>query len=146
MLNVDACRNEIYDLLDKTKPTTICDAVFDSEKDFPILSKKLNMICGEISQVEDEPCSVCKRKLIDWLLKEHKQSDIDWQSVPVNTLVWVWDEECERKVIRCLSHVKNDEFYCFLDGKHGRTGEQVKAWKYCELAVEVDEIKYRKVK
>lgn len=109
---------------------------------------------GRICECGEVPCSLCifyeysgcAIAFKKWLNSEYKESEIDWEKVPVDTPVLVWDDNKEKLKRRYFSaYVKSDSLYeTFNDGATSWTTCATSRWKHCELAKVEDKQKYAK--
>lgn len=87
-------------------------------------------------------CIACGTALQIWLEEEYEEPEVDWDNVPVGTLVRVRDSEDEKWSWQRFKYISDTiPTHRFVTYDHGRTHETVyaciKHWKYCELAEEV---------
>lgn len=66
----------------------------------------------------------------DW---PNPPKQFDWTKVPVDTPVWVRQNNDEHWVERHFSNYKNDKFYCWDDGKTSHTEKYKTNWKEYSL-------------
>nr|DAR56376.1 MAG TPA: hypothetical protein [Caudoviricetes sp.] len=88
-------------------------------------------------------CVTCGTALQLWLDEEYEEPEVDWDNVPVDTLVRVRDskdEEWELQYFKCTSEIIPDHrFEAWGDGTTSKTTHgHIRHWKYCEL-VEVED-------
>ena len=90
-------------------------------------------------------CPWCAIMLDLWLDEEYKEPPkpkVDWDNVPVDTLVRVRNDEDSPWVLQYFKEFDEERNYKFLAWSNGRTsktaGGRRTGWKYCEL-VEGDE-------
>lgn len=87
-------------------------------------------------------CIACGTALQLWLDEEYKDPEVDWNNVPVDTLVRVRnseDEDWTPQYLKCISDIIPDhKFEAWDDGRTSKTTDGIiKHWKYCEVAEEV---------
>lgn len=93
--------------------------------------------CGETD------CPACTTALQLWLDEEYKGPEVDWDKVPVDTLVRVRDREEQEWILMYFKGISDSDrahrFVTWCDGATSKTacGGDYMMWKYCELAEEV---------
>lgn len=96
----------------------------------------------------DFHCKSCSDGIKEWANSEYKELVIDWDKVPVDTPVLVWDTDDKNKKKRYYAGL-NDEYYmAFNNGTtswSSGSGKETSLWFNCELAREKDIQKYRKM-
>lgn len=102
---------------------------------FQMFGKDLESFCGETS------CVDCATALQLWLDEEYEETEVDWDNVPVDTLVRVRDHERKDWNLRYFKGIDNsssDRFMVWTAGATSVTAEgSYTNWKYCELVEEV---------
>lgn len=89
-------------------------------------------------------CVACGTALQIWLDEEYEESKVDWNKVPVDTLVRVRNRKENEWVMRYFKGIDEKrtsyKFLVWTDGKTSKTvgGFGMETWKYCEL-VEVED-------
>ena len=89
-------------------------------------------------------CVACGTALQIWLDEEYEESKVDWNKVPVDTLVRVRNRKENEWVMRYFKGIDERrtsyKFLVWTDGKTSKTvgGFGMETWKYCEL-VEVED-------
>ena len=87
-------------------------------------------------------CVTCGTALQLWLDEEYEEPEVDWNNVPVDTLVRVRNDEDSPWVMQYFKEFDEERNYKFLTWSNGRTsktaGGRRTGWKYCEL-VEVED-------
>ena len=87
-------------------------------------------------------CEDCTKAFVFWLDEEYEESpkpEVDWENVPVDTLVRVRDRDEQEWTLMYFKGVSNrDPSYKFLtwcDGATSKTasGGDYVGWRYCEL-------------
>lgn len=94
-------------------------------------------------------CGWCKFLVDLWLDEEYEEppkSEVDWNNVPVDTLVRVRDHESEDWNLRYFKRFEPNwlpHFVTWVDGKTSKTVDYFAAeeWKYCELVEDEDDDK-----
>lgn len=107
------------------------------------INKRGNAFFMDIDATLDEPN--CRTAFKDWLDSEYKETEIDWDKVPVDTPVFVWGDN--RKTLKedIFRLMKSDSLYeTFDNGATSWTACTTSRWKHCELAKVEDKQKYAK--
>ena len=114
---------------------------------------------GKLIQCGEIPCGYCmfyKRapKCADafekWLNFEYKQPEIDWNKVPVDTPVFVWNDCSSKREKRYFKLIEPElkilSYETFTGGRTSwsNDGNATEVWRHCELAREEDKQKYAK--
>lgn len=91
-------------------------------------------------------CPWCAVMLGLWLDEEYiepQKPEVDWNNVPVDTLVRVRNDEDSPWVLQYFKEFDEERNYKFLAWSNGRTsktaGGRRTGWKYCELVEEEDD-------
>lgn len=93
-------------------------------------------------------CPWCIIMLELWLDEEYKEPqkpEVDWDNVPVDTLVRVRDREDQEWTLMYFKGISNfdpgHKFATWCDGATSKTacGGDYVSWKYCELVEDEDE-------
>lgn len=90
-------------------------------------------------------CHFCPTALQLWLdeeQEEYEEPEVDWDNVPVDTLVRVRNSEDEGWTLQYFKGISDTipdhKFEAWDDGRTSKTTDGIiKHWKYCELAEEV---------
>lgn len=134
MKNREKYREEILENAAYQK-REICD--FKRKEMFPHFGKEDG--CTGIS------CSWCSILTDLWLDEEYvepKKPEVDWDNVPIDTLVRVRDFEDDAWVLRYFSKYRKDDELRYVTFYMGTTSVTAKGsveyWRYCEL-VEVED-------
>ena len=132
----------------------------DKVKDIFAGSFAVNKETGEVLKCENLPCRLClfgesgdrcgeeRLKWLDQLVVDWDK-DIDWEKVPVDTPVIVWNSDnCSDNCSynRYFSGIKDERFGAYADGRtswSSITG-QICYWYHCKLYRPEDVEKYRK--
>ena len=92
-------------------------------------------ICGNLE------CYTCTKMFAFWLDEEYEEPpkpEVDWNKVPVDTLVQVRDDENDKWALRYFKWFVRGHrtpFVTWADGATSKTAEAcTEYWKYCELA------------
>lgn len=95
-------------------------------------------VCGNLE------CYTCANLFAFWLDEEYEDPKVDWNNVPVDTLVRVRDREEQEWTLMYFKGISDydraHKFATWCDGATSKTasgGDYVR-WKYCEL-VEVED-------
>nr|WP_142411409.1 hypothetical protein [Clostridium sp. Marseille-P7770] len=93
----------------------------------------------------DFHCDTCTEELKEWANSEYKELEIDWERVPVDTPVLVWDFDDRAKRRRYYAGRNGIKFMAFDFGATSWScDEKTSSWFNCELARKEDIKKYRK--
>lgn len=88
-------------------------------------------------------CHFCPTVLQLWLDEECKIPEVDWENVPVDTLVRVRDHESKDWNLRYFKGIDNRNSYRFMVWSAGATSVTAEGsymnWKYCELVEDKDD-------
>ena len=96
-------------------------------------------VCGGMS------CHACEAMFALWLDEEYVEPpkpEIDWDNVPVDTLVRVRDNKNDKWALRYFCEWKENGVYMtFPNGRTSKTAKYYtkEIWKYCELVEDEDE-------
>ena len=92
--------------------------------------------CNRIDCVR---CSVVRAL---WLLEEyeeHKEPEIDWSKVEVDTPILVRDHENQEWDARHFAKYENETIYAWDSGRTSWSGDSVTEWKYAKLVESEEE-------
>lgn len=133
MKNREKYKNELMDVI--KMDGRICGFV-KKHSVFQMLGKDRESFCGETS------CIKCATVLQIWLDEEYEEPKVDWESVPVDTLVRVRDREDQEWILRYFKGIEDENSICryavYASGATSKTANNgYMCWKYCELAEEV---------
>lgn len=96
----------------------------------------------------DWSCGICGTAFAFWLDEEYKEppkSEVDWDKVPVDTLVRVRDGEYEKWRLRYFSGFFEYDSLKYATWNSGRTSKTAEGtddfttWRYCELVEEEED-------
>lgn len=141
MKNREKYKNELMDVI-KTDGR-ICGFVMKHDV-FRMFGKDEESFC-EMS------CATCSMGLQLWLDEEYEEPEVDWENVPVDTLVRVRDDESGKWTLRYFrsfgrtysSYPPGYDYEVWSLGATSVTAEgDTERWKYCELVEEEDDGKY----
>lgn len=88
-------------------------------------------------------CVACGTALQLWLDEEYEEPEVDWDNVPVDTLVRVRDIKSQDWTLMYFKGLEEEgyanRFQTWVDGATSKTayGDYTN-WKYCELVEEVE--------
>lgn len=116
--------------------------------------KDLSVVNGKPCSCDDTRCAdcdfhnnSCTEGIKEWANSEYKESVIDWDRVPVDTPVLVWDTDDKHKKKRYYAGTNGTKFMTFDWGAtswSSDSGVETTLWYNCELARKEDIQKYRK--
>ena len=134
MKNREKYKNELMDVIDTEG--AICGFV-KNHGVAKMLGKDIESLC-EID------CVACGTALQLWLDEEYEEPEVDWGSVPVDTLVRVRNTKENEWVMRYFKKFRTNwfpQFETWADGKTSKTVDYfaTEHWKYCELVEEKDD-------
>lgn len=101
------------------------------------------MIGKDIESYCNMTCVACGTALQIWLDEEYEEPEVDWNNVPVDTLVRVRDFESEEWTLRYFKGIDGEfpgsKFLAWDGGSTSKTayGDYTR-WKYCELVEDED--------
>ena len=126
-----------------------------------VTSGNFNDLDNDIAVVNGKPCPcgtvtckdcdfinirTCNKERNEWANSEYKELEIDWDKVPVDTPVLVWENG--DKVRRYFKNFGTDDqgpfYYVFDYGATSWSRKSCSPWRNCELARKEDIQKYRK--
>ena len=88
-------------------------------------------------------CNTCAKMFTAWMFADYVEPPkpkVDWDNVPVDTLVRVRNDEDSPWVLQYFKEFDEERNYKFLAWSNGRTsktaGGRRTGWKYCELVEE----------
>ena len=89
-------------------------------------------------------CATCSTALQLWLDEEYVEPEIDWNNVPVDTLVRVRNRAEDKWFLRYFKEIGDEHLNCryftWSGGTTSKTAEgSCTEWKYCELVEDEDE-------
>ncbi len=144
MKNREKYREELMNIVklestQRSRVSTFCDFVKNN-----VLPNYTNEECCNFW------CNTCTKLFAFWLDEEYTEPlkpmkpKVDWNKVPVDTLVQVRDRDDEEWVLKYFKGVDNDDpanrFMAWIDGATSKTayGDYEK-WTYCELVEDEDD-------
>lgn len=133
MKNREKYKNELIEVI--KKDGKLCEFVKKHEV-FRMFGKDSKSYCKMT-------CVTCGTALQLWLDEEYEEPEVDWDNVPVDTLVRVRNDEDSPWVLQYFKEFDEERNYKFLAWSNGRTsktaGGRRTGWKYCELVEEEDD-------
>lgn len=87
---------------------------------------------------------LCEEVIKEWANSEYKEREIDWNKVPVDTPIYVWDSCYKNKTPRHFASFKNNTntIAAFNSGQTSWTVDDnkydVSCWKHAEIKEGVD--------
>ena len=132
MKNKEKYKNE---LMNAIKDSRLC-AFIQKYGVYRMFKPDWESFCGTMH------CYFCPTVLQIWLDEEYEMPEVDWNRIPIDTLVRVRnseDEDWTLQYFKCISDIIPDhKFEVWDDGRTSQTTDGIiKHWKYCELAEEV---------
>lgn len=135
MKNREKYKNELIDVI-KTDGR-ICEFVKKHEVS-QMIGKDFESYC-------EMYCIACGTALQLWLDEEYEEPEepeVDWDNIPVDTLVRVRDREEQEWTLRYFKGIEEEgyinRFQTWVDGATSKTAYcEYEDWKYCELVEEV---------
>ena len=102
-------------------------------KDFIIPNVLKSDNCGNMS------CDACRMLQMIWLFEEHKEPEVDWNKVAVDTPILVRYSENMVWMKRHFAKYKNGKVYAWVDGGTSWTTVDYDNWKFAKLAESEEE-------
>lgn len=133
MKNREKYKNELMDVI-KTDGK-ICGFVKKHDV-FRMFGKDSKSYC-------EMTCVTCGVALNLWLDAEYEEPEVDWNDVPVDTLVRVRDREDQEWILRYFKGINEDSlrrvYEAWESGATSKTADgKYLCWKYCELVEDED--------
>lgn len=130
MKNKEKYKNELINVIKKDGKQ--CEFV-KKHGVFQMFGKDLDSFC-------EMTCATCSTALQLWLDEE---CEVDWDNVPVDTLVRVRDNDNEEWVLQYFKGIdKNRENFKYMAWSNGATSATAQGnsihWRYCELVEDED--------
>lgn len=127
MKNREKYKNELIKVI--KEDGRLCEFVKKHEV-FRMLGKDSKSYCKMT-------CVTCGTALQLWLDEEYEEPEVDWNDVPVDTLVRVRDNEYHEWSLQYFARFNEDEALQFVTWPSGTTSKTAKgsrvAWRYCEI-------------
>ena len=139
MKNREKYKNELMNVI--KMDGRICEFVKKHDV-FRMIGTDWESFCGETD------CPACTTVLQLWLDEEYEEPEVDWDNVPVDTLVRVRDEEDEEWLLRYFKifdempfgYQDGHNYAVFADGASSVTSDGCpEHWNYCELVEDTDD-------
>ena len=137
MKNIEKYKNELMDVI--KIDGRIC-GFMKNHGVYRMLGKDWESFCGM-------DCIACGTALHLWLDEECEEPEVDWDNVPIDTLVRVRDYEEDEWLLRyfkCFSRSPSAykpgcDYEVWASGATSVTAEgDTESWKYCELVEDED--------
>lgn len=133
MKNREKYKNELMDVI--KKDGKICEFVKKHEV-FRMFGKDLESSC-------EMTCVTCGTALNLWLDEEYEEPKVDWENVPVDTMVRVREREDQEWILRYFKGINEDSlrqiYEVWESGATSKTADgKYLCWKYCELVEDED--------
>ena len=86
----------------------------------------------------------CNEEFAKWANSEYKKREIDWNKVPVDTPIYVWDDNGDNIIYKRKRHFAEydadiDKIFAFTDGQTSWTSEQdMIPWNNAEIKEGID--------
>ena len=97
--------------------------------------------CANIncSDCEFNKCDAsCNEEFTKWANSEYKEPEIDWNKVPVDTPVYVWNSD-SNTYKRHFAGYANDKIIAFTDGATSWSNDEYKTeWNHAQIKEGVD--------
>lgn len=102
-----------------------------------MFGKDMESFCGEAG------CASCTTALQLWLDEEYEEPEVDWDNVPVDTLVrvrYLKDKDWTLRYFKGLNEEGYaNRFQTWVDGATSKTAyDEYESWTYCELVEDED--------
>ena len=136
MTNREKYRDEILNSVFRGNGEAYCE--FAKKNVLPNLTDCTNGECEEL-----QACGLCRDIFAFWLDEEYKEPEVDWDNVPVDTLVRVRDYQDEEWVLRYFKGIDSeDPAHRFMAWDGGSTSKTAYGdytnWIFCELVEDVE--------
>ena len=135
MKNREKYKNELMDAIKNYG--NICEFMINHGVS-KMFGRDMESFCRETE------CSSCTTALNLWLDEEYEEPEIDWNNVPVDTLVRVRNRAEDKWFLRYFKEIGDEHLNCryftWSGGTTSKTAEgSCTEWKYCELVEDEDE-------
>ena len=142
MKNREKFREDILSWAKNGKGNAQAYCEFVKKNVLPNLMDYTNGECDEVYS-----CGLCRAIFAFWLDEEYTEPpkpEVDWDNVPVDTLVRVRDCEDDEWVLRYFAGIDEEapkfRFMAWGDGTTSKTAYgNYTHWKYCELVEDAEE-------
>ena len=82
--------------------------------------------------------TTCEKVIKEWANSEYKEREIDWNKVPVDTPVYVWNSDSDTYK-RHFAGYANDKIIAFTDGATSWSNDEYKTeWNHAQIKEGVD--------
>jgi hypothetical protein len=137
-----------YESIDPKDIRTVFEEYFSVNKNTNEINTCRKVSCAQCLFYGQGSCEIAKKKWLDQLAFDWDK-DIDWEKVPVDTPVIVWNSDnCSDNCSynRYFSGIKNGCFGAYADGRTSwsSTTGNICFWTHCKLYRPEDVEKYRK--
>lgn len=140
MKNREKFREELLSFVLRGNGEAYCE--FVKKNVLPNLMDYTNGECDEVYS-----CGLCRAIFAFWLDEEYTEPpkpEVDWDNVPVDTLVRVRDCEDDEWVLRYFAGIDEEapkfRFMAWGDGTTSKTAYgNYTHWKYCKLVEDAEE-------
>lgn len=140
MTNREKFREELLSFVLRGNGESYCEFVKKN-----VLPNLMDYTTGECDEVYS--CGLCRAIFAFWLdeeYTEHPKPEVDWENVPVDTLVRVRDCEDDKWVLRYFAGIDEEApKFRFMAWDAGMTSITAYGnythWKYCELVEDAEE-------
>lgn len=134
MKNREKYKNELIETI-KTDGN-ICEFMINHGVS-QMFGKDMESFCGETE------CTSCTTALQLWLDEDYEKPEVDWDNVPVDTLVRVRNSKNENWKLLHFKRIRDTtgthKFETWGEGQTSRTTDGfISLWRYCELVEEED--------
>ena len=134
MKNIEKYKNELMDVI--KEDGMVCEFVKKHEV-YRMFKNDSNSYCKMA-------CATCSTALNLWLDEEYEEPEIDWNNVPVDTLVRVREREDEEWLLRYFKGINEDSlrhrYEAWESGATSKTANgKYLCWNYCELVEDEDD-------
>ena len=128
MLNKEKYAKEILDI--------VCNGNDVGKRNGHLYPCVANVKCPDCEFYKSD--TSCNEEFAKWANSEYKEPEIDWNKVPVDTPVYVWNNNYKEKIQRHFANFKDNIIRAFDNGKTSWTECNVSYWKHAEIKEGVD--------
>lgn len=133
MLNKEKYAKEIFDIVCETGSN-------------PAVADNVPFKCDDINcrRCNFFRSSDCRRAFVEWANSEYKEREIDWNKVPVDTPIYVWDNNEDKIIYKAKRHfakydTNNDKIIAFTDGQTSWSSDQdIMVWDNAKIKEGID--------
>lgn len=100
--------------------------------------------CKQCDFYDKEHGMLCAETIRNWANSEYKEREIDWNKVPVDTPIYVWNNDEDKIIYKVKRHfakydTNNDKIIAFADGQTSwSSGQDVTVWDNAEIKEGID--------